>query len=71
MTDTAHITPTQQWYAALAALDDDERSDMKWRYRQMFRDDSWRGYIEFKDLPPAVQAKWIDFARKRRHAWPA
>ena len=68
------MTPQDQWEDALARLDDLERDNVLWRYRNANRDtayrDTGRRYVPFADLPPTTQRQWIDYARKRAVTYP-
>lgn len=68
------MTPRQAWDAALAELDDLERGNVIWRYRNAHRNTSYqitgRRWVPFDELPPATQQRWIDYARKRARRYP-
>ena len=57
------MTARERWDAALTRLDDVERGNVLWRYRMRHRE-------AFDELPPAMQERWVDYARKRRRTYP-
>lgn len=63
-----------QWIAALSRLDDAERHNVIWRYRMAHRraDPGMTGqrWVQFKELSPHEQTRWIVYARQRAHTNP-